>query len=554
MKEFKVLKFLDLFRGFFEKSKVDYDVMRSILKVKLAMDRRRSATIVNRGNNSGDKSSFGWSIFLYMFIGGMMAIYMAMPLPVFVTMSIILSVVMMFITLTMVADFSSVLLDLKDKNIILRAPVDYKTLNMAKTVHIVIYLSTIMAAFNCIPLAVSLFRYGIGFFMIFLLELICMSISVIFFTSIIYYVILSLFDGEKLKDMINYVQIIFTIVITIGQQVASRLFSVAERNFHAAFTLKWWCYLIPSFWMSAPMSMLEEGNFSTGYICLSILSIVMPLILFIVYIKLIAPKFEAKLQKMGSVENGSRRGRLKEWYFNKRSELLCRSSVERGIFNFIINITSTERKLKLALYPSLAMSAIFPFLFIFMFIDTQESFGDIITDAAHGRQYLFMYMAVLIISTSMMLISKSENYKAAWIYKTAPIEKPSMVYRAAIKAVISKYAVPIYSFQAILFLALCGVRILPDLIVMFLNIILVSMIMMALSPKTMPFSREFNSSNGDNTGMAFLVMIIAGIMAGIHFGLTYIKGGVIILGVVVLIVLIVMWKKAFNFGWDDIVF
>ena len=55
MKEFKVIRFLDKFRGLYEKAGVDYDIFRIILQAKLTMDGRRKTTVFN--NESKKKSS-----------------------------------------------------------------------------------------------------------------------------------------------------------------------------------------------------------------------------------------------------------------------------------------------------------------------------------------------------------------------------------------------------------------------------------------------------------------------------------------------------------------
>ena len=42
MEEYKLLKFLDKFKGLYTKVGVDYEKMRIILKIKLTLDRRRT--------------------------------------------------------------------------------------------------------------------------------------------------------------------------------------------------------------------------------------------------------------------------------------------------------------------------------------------------------------------------------------------------------------------------------------------------------------------------------------------------------------------------------
>ena len=50
--------------------------------------------------------------------------------------------------------------------------------------------------------------------------------------------ILRVFDGEKLKDMINYVQICLTLVLLVGYQVAIRSFTFV--NLDVVVDYSWW--------------------------------------------------------------------------------------------------------------------------------------------------------------------------------------------------------------------------------------------------------------------------------------------------------------------------
>ena len=59
-----------------------------------------------------------------------------------------------------------------------------------------------------IPLIVSLLSMGIGFFLLFLLEVILLVMLILVLTACIYIFILRFFDGERLKNAINYIHIL----------------------------------------------------------------------------------------------------------------------------------------------------------------------------------------------------------------------------------------------------------------------------------------------------------------------------------------------------------
>ena len=258
MKDFKILRFIDKFRGLFESFGVDYDTMRKILQVKFLLDERRVPTVM-KNNSSKKKSEEGNSIvkslWFYILLGLILVPFVILEGNYLFKMSFLFGILMFMMMTILISDFSSVLLDLRDKDIILSKPVDGKTLSAAKTVHIMIYMFYITFSFTGPALIVSLFRSGFLFFIVFLLEIILMDLLVVALTALLYLLILKFFDGEKLKDIINYVQIILTISLSVGYQLIGRLFDFSD-IMNIDFVPKWWQYLIPSMWFG--------GSFEIG--------------------------------------------------------------------------------------------------------------------------------------------------------------------------------------------------------------------------------------------------------------------------------------------------
>ncbi|MFL0268092.1 hypothetical protein [Candidatus Clostridium radicumherbarum] len=551
MREFKLLKFLDIFKGIFISLGVDYKVMRLILQVKLTMDTRRPTTIINNNaKQKEDKNNFNMSLLMYAFYGLMFGMVALLPMPIFYTMTTIFTVILLFTTLIMISDFSAVLLDIRDRGIISSRPVSNKTLNMAKTIHIASYMLSIVFALSLVSIIITSVRFGIVFALIFIFELGYMSLFIIFLTSILYYVILSLYDGEKLKDIINYFQIVFTMLIFIAQQFTSRIFSLAGNK--VSYTPKWWHYFLPSMWMASPLTILKEGAKYNSYIYLMICLLLIPFVLFLLYVKLIAPSFEHKLQKMSSSYGSRRKGRIKNWWEEKKVQLLCRSNIEKAFFRFITNMLSSERKLKLQIYPLMMMSIIFPLIMLISFSSMGGSLIDTISNLRSSKVYFFMYLSALFNVNYVSIITRSESYKAAWIYRAAPINRPSDIYRAGVKTVIAKYSIPVLLLQSVVFIAFCGISILPNIIVIFINMFLITLITLNINKKELPFSKEMLTANQGQTGKGFLTLVIVAAIGLAHFGISHFTYGTLILGILCLFSSIFLWKYTFNFGWSGV--
>ena len=83
---------------------------------------------------------------------------------------------------------------------------------MAKIVHIIIYISIISLSISAFSILMILMAYNIGFCLLFILCMILMDFLLIMMTSVIYYLLIKIFKGEKLKDVLNLFQIFMIFV------------------------------------------------------------------------------------------------------------------------------------------------------------------------------------------------------------------------------------------------------------------------------------------------------------------------------------------------------
>lgn len=537
MKDFKILKFLDLFKGLFEKIGVDYPIMRKILNTKLILDGRRVSTVLraqkNKEKKSEDQNNFLKSLLMYVIMGAFLIIFVVMGENYLYQMSFIFGITLFLLMTSLMADFSSVLLDVKDKEILLSKPVNNKTLNMAKILHILIYISAITIAITGPSLIASIIRHGIVFFFIYLAEIILTALFVIILTALIYLLVLRFSSGEKLKDIINYVQIGLSIVMSFGYQLINRLFNIIHIN-HMEYKPSLWKYFFPPIWFAAPFELILKGNYETYIIVYSLLAIIIPILSIITYIKLI-PTFERNLMKLNNAD-----GQTKDK--NKLtiliSKLLCRNKDERTFYRFATNMLRNERTFKLKVYPSIGMSFIFPF---FMMLSmNQREFSNI----ANTKNYLWFYTAFMMVPIVLGSLGYSGSYKGAWIYETIPAKNKSDIYRGTVKAAFINLFLPVFALVSIIFLIIYKMQIVNQVIIFAINMLLFTIIQFKLTDNSLPFSKAFEiTENPGGGGKMLVALFIMGLFAFGHFVLTIIPYGLYIYIPIGLMVGKVAWSK-----------
>ena len=553
--EFRSLKIIDKFEKVFTRIGVDYPTMRKILELKLTMDARRIPTAMQNKRDqktSDDGNKMLRSLWMYAFFSLMPGILAFFPIPVFSKVTIIMGISMFLIMSTMISDFSSVLLDIRDKNILMAFPVNSKTLSAAKAVHIAIYLSLIALSLNLIPIVGLGYSEGLATALLLFIMIVFMIMMVIFLTSLLYVLILKNFDGEKLKDLISSIQIMLTIVMTLGYQVVARMFEFTSVNM--SFTPKWWTLLLPPTWFAAPFALLS-GESHVLYYLLSVLSILVPIVCIVLHFKVITPIFEASLIKLNTSDKTANRAYFKRIRRGKIwSNLLCRSNDEKTAFQFSFSVLSTERDLKQRIYPSLAMSIVFPFIMAATSIRASDSLSEALASFRNSNQFLWVYFAVMILPSLLLFMGHSKYYKGAWIYGALPIEKPYPIVSGAFKSAILKFGVFPIAVTAFIMTLLAGVRVIPHMGIAFFNAIYMVLVLIQINGIKMPFSRDFQATQDGHMKGTFLGMVVTGVLSGLHILMIHLNLPYLIYGVLVVQVLCLgpIWKKVLQVPWTDI--
>lgn len=542
MKDFMFLRFLDKFSGLFNKMGIDYKIMRRLLQIKLTLDKRRPSNLFQTRKRKKEEKNSDYTLILYGFIGLIFAAIIATESSLFIKMNIITGIILFMVMSSLISDFSSVLLDIKDKNILNPRPVNSKTINAAKVIHIAYYLMKVTFAISIFSMIFGTVKYGPLFLIIFLVEDVFMMGFILFFTSILYFAILCFFDGEKLKDIINYLQIVLTIAILVLYQLMGRIMNIsAVSGYHEP---KIWMYFIPSSWFGSVFGVLIEGQHQTSYVVLAIMAVIVPVIAFVVYSKFIAPYFEKNLSKLINSDKGRKKAKGVNGFGDKVLSIICRDKTQKQFFRFASNMISSERRLKLTIYPYLVFGAVLPFVFIFN-INVRDSGGSVLNKIANGKYYFGVYYTLACASMSTVYIGRSEKFKGAWIYDVLPIEDMSQVYKGVVKAFFVKLMLPITLLTNLVFLFLCGIKILPDVVAMMINLVLLVLISIKISPKELPFSQDF--TNKYSAGSAFAFLALTAVLGVIHYLSTLVSFGIWIYIMVIIVAIVFLWYNVFKF-------
>ncbi len=341
--------------------------MYTIVQTKLMMDKRRVYMNWKRRSQQDEESNQLTRILLfYTLIGG------AMSMALISTSSFILALVLyngfiiFMLSMTLITDFSSVLLDTADNQIILPLPVNSKTIFMARLIHILIYIFQFLLALSIISIIAVFIKYGLltGAAMIVTTLLTCL-LSV-FFTWLLYLLILRFSNEEKVKEIVTYFQIVMAIIFMGGYQILPRIVDYGVfNNFH----VHGYMYFIPPVWMASAVDAVNRMHFSSTDLIMTASAILIPAILFWILIKYLAPSFSKRLSAMNvdSSASGSKDALSaeKKDLSYRLSNFCCRTTIEKSAFKMVWKISGRDKTFRLQFYPTIGYMLILIFIIIF---------------------------------------------------------------------------------------------------------------------------------------------------------------------------------------------
>ena len=539
MEDFFSLKILDLFRPLFEAFGVEYEKMRLIVSMKLTLDKRKN-------NSSENKNSFMQSVILYLVIGLVASRTIVMPIDIMTKMTVLFALIFVMLLTCFITDFSSVILDTYDRHIIGITDVKDITLNMAKIVHIIIYISIISLSISAFSILMILMAYNIGFCLLFILCMILMDFLLIMMTSVIYYLLIKIFKGEKLKDVLNLFQIFMILVFSIMYYFITSSLSDIQINY--TFSINAYDLFIPFMWFASLFCVIFYGKIQTLYIIMAILGIIVPILSILIYVKL-TPAFERNLDKLEQVSYNEKDSKAKKSFVSKLGDKICKNNEEKSFFEFIYTNLSRDREFKTRVYPTLASGIIMPLVLLIVTYDRSMSIMEYLKSLSTTNNFLNIYLAVILLQNCILLLKYSKEYEASFIYDVLPISKKKNIYSAEFKVIIIKLFVPVFIIIGIPYLILFKAKFIVHLLIAFVSTIFISMGTFRINNKSLPFSEDYavtaNTSNFLNiiksigfVGVAVLLHYLIILKTPYIFSVAYL--------ILLILIMKIIWNKVFD--------
>jgi ABC-2 type transport system permease protein len=554
------LRFISFFYGILARTGVDTYQLYQILRIKLMMDDRRPKAMfaTRKGANNAATARSPWlQTFFTLLMGGAIGLTLTLNKMPYVGETYYFLIFMVLMALTMISDFTTVLIDTRDQFILLPRPVNDRTVAVSRILHISIYVlrlallqglpALIIVGFVDGPLAVPLFFIQI-------LEATFMSI---FMVNIIYLLLMKSVSPQRFKDIISYFQIGFSVMIFAAYYLLPRLINVSVLG-NISLLSHWWAYILPPVWIAALNELLiHHGSANTTTSLLAILGLIVPVAGLWFVAKVLAPGFNRRLSVIATSDGNSttptqtkKAGKFS--LIEKLSNILAPDPVENAGFRITWKLAARTREFKMKVYPAFAYV---PIYFLYFALNGKgASLSDRLDKLQSSNYYVFLvYLSTFILSAVLSHVSMTEKYKAAWVYYAMPIGKPGKILSGMYKAIITLYFLPYCLVLSIVVVAVWGPQAINDLILAFLISLIYGILMALFMVKGLPFSKPVITKQGG--GKMITSLMILAFIAAIGYGhYLLIKWEMVIWICIVPALLInwIMFRQYKKQTWDNI--
>lgn len=529
----KVLLFLIMLpSGLWKRLGADVAQLRAILKVKLMMDNRKPLSFGNnKGMEHGKKKDRKYTVWLTMFLSFFMGIMYILPIIItkfdtVIGLTFFYTMFVFVFTFTLITDFANVLIDTKDKFILFPRPVTDRTIMLSRLLYIMIYLLRLVIPMSIPAWIVFGLIKGWKGALFYPIPVLLMVFIVLFLVSAMYIIMLRVARPGKFKDVLNYFQIVFSIVFFAVWMLASRM--INPESFQALEVQAYdWVKYFPTYWMATCWTWVDStAKVLPGTRWMSVLAIVFPFVSLWATVRFLAPAFIKSLVASDN-SNETKPVERKEGADTKKSkiqlykwaEMLNKNNAGKAGFILTWLQTSRSRNFKMRVYPSFAYV---PVYFFFFLMQGGTSFSEVWEGLSEGTGYIgLLYLTTFVIMQAINYISMSEQYKSSWIYYSAPVEKPGEIIAGAYKAMWVKYFMPFMLAISAFVIAVWGAGMIFDVIIATVNITLFSVVIMRMSNRALPFSRkEQIKDSGLKTIVRVLgTFLLMGVLAITHLAL-----------------------------------
>lgn len=360
----------------------------------------------------------------YLLIGVVMAVALvARSGDFFVGALFLCGSVMTFVAISVLLEYSSLILSPEDWDVIAPQPVSSKTFFAAKLGNLLLYVGMLAGALGLPPaMAYGIWRGEIATALVLFVAVLAAAVTTAAFVVLFYTIMLRLTDRDRMNSALSYLQLLlitafYAMMIVLPRQISGLTQSLS------GLAEKWWIYVLPPTWFASLPSLLVEPPTLLRLLAAAAGPVVLALFL-ILAVKRLSLGYARSLAEAVSSQRKSKETRLTSRWALGRSRFM--SPEDRVVSRLIKAQFKHDNRFKVRALTAIPLAALYFYLGLSEGERLIDPFLD--RDLVTGEGTVMVYIAVallpvLLIGSTVM----SGSYQAAWVFITTPANRLQLV-------------------------------------------------------------------------------------------------------------------------------
>jgi len=415
-------------------SRIDRRQLRALLLAAWKTDLRGSGNPVAPSGDGSRKIPPVLAVMaLKLFIGlGLGAMVFIVREP-FTAAFLVFSTMTVFLAITVLLEFSNLILRPDEHLIIAALPVGSKTFFAAKMIHLLAYVN-VLGSLICLPPAITSAvanRNPLllpGFLIAGVLAATAMGLSFV----LLYALLLRIVDREAMQRVLGYANLALTLVVYLGYFVAPMMLGGYPLSAIPRLS-PGWIYLAPPAWFAAVVKLLA-GEAAPVDIGASLFALVLIAVVFRAAMSKLSLEYaETLFDTIGRDEPLRKRGGSGR---DSRLLSLVAASEDRAVWMLIRKQFKYDNRFKTSILSILPLTAIYVFLAVLEGGVAPDPFLAPPGDAAAGGYFLLYIAAALFPYMITFGTVNSDSYRSAWVFYASPADRTRIILSPARYALV----------------------------------------------------------------------------------------------------------------------
>jgi ABC-2 type transport system permease protein len=490
---------------------VDWTQVRALLVAGIKLDLRSSR---QRPGATRRVPPLVAALITYGAMGTLLASALATRGDTFIYSLFTISAAMFLTALTVIMEYSTVVVHPDDFEIMAHRPVSPATYFWAKVGNLLFYVTLTALALSVAPTIIGSLALGGGprFGAVYLPVAVVAcgwiaAVAVLFYTAA-----LRAFGHQRLTSWITYFHTVATVVLVLGYIFLPR----ALESDPTALTVQrgWWIFVVPPAWFAGAVELAASGTVA-GNASLALLALASTVAVGVGAANTISLDYSRQLAELASAAAPARREEPRTTGRRGISRIgtaLCRTDVERAGFELMARYMRRDKRLRSRIYPAFGLP-LAAYLYGLLSRGPMSPFAPSDPDSPVAARELLGFYSVFMTFFFAATMTQSEEWQASWIFYAAPIESRAGLLIGARKLVIGRFIVPFFVALGLLLLFVMPPG---DALVLTLMLVLLTLLafsLLSLAAPHPPLSQAPEKTR--NARQIGLVMILGMFMAAL---------------------------------------